>query len=246
MSTSTFAKQAEGLARNPLGIIALFIVMIYGLAASALGLIGTLTSNERMPLIWFLVLFPVLVLLAFIWLVSKHHEKLYAPTDYESDEGFFRSARLRIQRFEAAKDQQSVLKANVINTLVESTKIDKDLLPGLIDQISADIDSSTAVTIDMTSFMGDPHAILEYPTSTFINFSDLLNEIYFKIESKVKPYQYGDTWVLRDKKTNAIVKNSRMIHGSTWGRTEPDTRPLREVGISSGTALIVEKINPRK
>ncbi|MDP9154874.1 MAG: hypothetical protein M3O74_11565 [Pseudomonadota bacterium] len=246
MSTSALAKQAKSLARNPLGIIALFIVMIYGLAASALGLIGTLTLNERMPMIWFLVLFPVLVLLAFIWLVSKHHEKLYAPTDYESDEGFFRSAHLRIQRFEAAKDQQSVLKANVINTLIESTDIDKDLLPGLINQISADIDSSTAITIDLTTFMRDPNAILEYPITTFINFSDLLNEIYFKIEPRVKPYQYGDSWILRDKKTNTIVKNSRMIQGSTWGRTEPDTRSLREVGINSGTALIVENINPVK
>ena len=58
----TFATTAKGLARNPLGIIALFIVLIYGFAALTLGFNSRLEDAERVPLVWFLVLFPVAVL----------------------------------------------------------------------------------------------------------------------------------------------------------------------------------------
>jgi hypothetical protein len=44
-----------GLARNPLGIIALFIVLVYGCAALVTGFAGSLTLVERLPLVLFLV-----------------------------------------------------------------------------------------------------------------------------------------------------------------------------------------------
>ena len=66
--TSSFDQTAKGLARNPLGIIALFIVLVYGFAALITAFASSLTTAERLPLIWFLVIFPVLVLVAFSWL----------------------------------------------------------------------------------------------------------------------------------------------------------------------------------
>ncbi|HFT7619574.1 TPA: hypothetical protein ACGR39_003834 [Pseudomonas aeruginosa] len=75
--------------RNPLGIIALFITMIYGVANLLLGKsVDSLTSAERWPLILFVVIFPIVVLVAFYWLVKSHHKKLYAPADFRSDESF--------------------------------------------------------------------------------------------------------------------------------------------------------------
>ena len=74
-----FGDTAKGLAKNPLGIIALFIVLVYGFAALVTTFSGSLSASERLPLIWFLVLFPVLVLAVFSWLVSRHGGKLYGP-----------------------------------------------------------------------------------------------------------------------------------------------------------------------
>ena len=54
--TKSFGDTAQGLARNPLGIIALFIVMVYGFAAMATAFAGSFTPGERQPLIWFLVI----------------------------------------------------------------------------------------------------------------------------------------------------------------------------------------------
>jgi len=84
----SFGKIARGLAHNPLGIIALFLVLVYGLASQVTVFAGSFTSPERLPLIYFLVFFPVLVLFVFAWLVSCHHRKLYAPSDFKDEENF--------------------------------------------------------------------------------------------------------------------------------------------------------------
>lgn len=88
-----FINNAKGLTRNPLGIIALFVSLIYGFACLVLSTsISNLhTSEERLPLIWFIIVFPIIILIAFISLVIKHHEKLYSPSDYRGDEAFIQT-----------------------------------------------------------------------------------------------------------------------------------------------------------
>ena len=89
-----FGEVAGKLSRNPLGIIALFIVLVYGIAALVLSTsINNLEPSERMPLIWFLVIFPVLVLFAFLWLVTKFPRTLYSPKDFQTEEGFLEWVR---------------------------------------------------------------------------------------------------------------------------------------------------------
>lgn len=88
-----FIDGAKSLARNPLGIIALFIVLIYGFASLVVGFSGNLQAAERLPIVWFLVIFPCVVLAVFSWLVSRHHTKLYAPADYREDASFIQAAQ---------------------------------------------------------------------------------------------------------------------------------------------------------
>jgi len=85
---STIARSAKDLSRNPLGIIALFIVLIYALASIIVANSGWMQPHERIPLIYFMVIFPVLVLFVFAWLVSKHARSLYAPYDYKDEKNF--------------------------------------------------------------------------------------------------------------------------------------------------------------
>jgi len=49
---TSFAASARHLARNPLGIIALFIVLIYAFASLVVGFSNKLTAAERLPVIW--------------------------------------------------------------------------------------------------------------------------------------------------------------------------------------------------
>jgi CheY-like chemotaxis protein len=85
-----FGDVAQKLAKNPLGIIALFIVLVYGVAALVTGFGSSLSNTERVPLVYFLVLFPVLVLFVFGWLVSKHANKLFGPGDFRNEENYVR------------------------------------------------------------------------------------------------------------------------------------------------------------
>lgn len=82
--TTEIASAAKGLARNPLGISALFIVLVYGLAALVTAASG-LAREERLPLIYFLVVFPFVVLGVFAWLVSSHAVKLFSPADFKDE-----------------------------------------------------------------------------------------------------------------------------------------------------------------
>lgn len=87
---NNFMKNAKDLSRNPLGIIALFISLIFGLAVMLISIsVKYLTVQERVPLIFFIILFPVLVLIVFFRLVTNHHWKLYAPKNYRNDHGFY-------------------------------------------------------------------------------------------------------------------------------------------------------------
>lgn len=57
-----FMQNAKGLAKNPLGIIALFISLIYGFACLVMGISADkLEPNEKILLIWFLIVFPIMV-----------------------------------------------------------------------------------------------------------------------------------------------------------------------------------------
>ena len=85
-----FGDTAKSLARNPLGIIALFIVLVYGFASLVTAFAGSLSPGERLPLIYFLVVFPVLVLASFLWLVSQQSAHLYAPSDFKNEENYVR------------------------------------------------------------------------------------------------------------------------------------------------------------
>lgn len=81
---------AKALSKNPLGIIGLFLVLVYGMASLVITN-SNLDSSQRQVLVYFIVCFPFLILFAFYRLVIKHHNKLYAPTDYKNEDNFVRT-----------------------------------------------------------------------------------------------------------------------------------------------------------
>ena len=239
-----FSNTAKGLARNPLGIIALFIVLIYGFAALTLGINSSLQATERLPLVWFLVLFPVVVLFTFGWLVSQHHEKLYAPGDYKTDEGFLQGMQVRIRHAEELRAQQDQLKIKVREAVVASSrgpKSGKEDVGELIDKLTEEIDRATTITVDARNFLKDDSAKFVFPVAAFETLGDLTDAVYFKLVPKVRPFEYGYTWVLRNSNSGEVVRNARMITRAGPGKPLIDRRSLGEVGITPGSTLYVEE-----
>ena len=58
MSIKEFSDSAKGFTKSPLGIIALFIVLVYGFASLVVG-IGQNINDHIAPLIYFMVFFQV-------------------------------------------------------------------------------------------------------------------------------------------------------------------------------------------
>lgn len=110
-----FSEKAKGLSRNPLGIIALFIVLVYGFASLVTAFAGSFTPVERLHLIYFLILFPVLVLTVFAWLVSKHSERLFAPSDFRDEENYVKMQMAVVASLGAAtaKDKSTVSESQI-------------------------------------------------------------------------------------------------------------------------------------
>ncbi len=103
-----FGDTAKSLARNPLGIIALFIVMVYGFASLVTAFAASFTNGERLPLIYFLIIFPVLVLGVFAWLVSRHSGKLFAPSDFRNEDNYVRMQMAVVASLTAASTKSEV------------------------------------------------------------------------------------------------------------------------------------------
>jgi CheY-like chemotaxis protein len=117
-----FGNVAQKLARNPLGIIALFIVLVYGFAALVTGFSGSFSGDERLPLIYFLVIFPVLVLGVFGWLVSRHSNSLFAPSDFRDEENYVRALTATASLAVASVRSDSQITATEIRSVVQSVQ----------------------------------------------------------------------------------------------------------------------------
>ena len=77
------------LTKNPLGIVALFISLIYGICSLLLGIgLDKFTPSNETILVSFIVIFPFVVLAAFLWLVIVYPNRLYGPSDFRTDETF--------------------------------------------------------------------------------------------------------------------------------------------------------------
>lgn len=66
---------------NPLTIVAISLGLVEVVAGLTIMQGKFLTVSERVPLVYFVVTFPVAVLAIFVWLIAKHSEKLYSPED---------------------------------------------------------------------------------------------------------------------------------------------------------------------
>lgn len=82
-----FTESSKEFTKSPLGIIALFIGLVYGLATLAVSF-GNNLKEYIEPLVWFLVVFPVLVFGGFLWLVTKHSDKIFGPSDFKNEDNF--------------------------------------------------------------------------------------------------------------------------------------------------------------
>jgi len=93
-TVKALARTATALSRNPLGLLAFCFLVAQVTVCMVLLQLGPGQGSERILLCAFLVANPLGVVAAMYRLVSRHHTKLYAPTDFRSEHTFLETLRL--------------------------------------------------------------------------------------------------------------------------------------------------------
>lgn len=125
-STTINKETVNHFLKNPLGLIGLITVTFEAIAVAAFsyGIDKMQSSDERLPIIWFIVLFPVLVLITLFILVVFYHTHLYAPSDYKDESNFVNISNEKIDKRREAEAKEIVREENKEETpqLVTDTK----------------------------------------------------------------------------------------------------------------------------
>jgi CheY-like chemotaxis protein len=117
-----FGTTAKSLSHNPLGIIALFILLVYGLACLVVITGGSMSVSEKLPIIYFLIVFPFVVLGVFTYLVAFRAGQLFAPGDFKKEETYLELQRMRLSAvasLTAAKQTKSQDRSSTTNVRIE-------------------------------------------------------------------------------------------------------------------------------
>ncbi len=73
--------------KNPLTIIAIFA----GIAeVSGTVVLPFVSTENQETFIWFLMIFPIILVVGFFITLNKNHKVLYAPSDYKDEENFMK------------------------------------------------------------------------------------------------------------------------------------------------------------
>ena len=109
------------LTKNPLGIIALFILLTYGITSIVFGIVNNnITEYQKWAFVVFIILFPIIVLITFYRLVTKYHTHLYSPGEYRNEEYFLGITDKKLEKEIEVMEMVEVEKIN------NSEKINKN------------------------------------------------------------------------------------------------------------------------
>ncbi len=118
---------------NPLTVISIFAALAEINATVSIGLV----SKELQPVfIWFIILFPTLLVLLFFWTLNFNTEVIYAPSDYKDDSSFHRA--LFGEEKEPDKEinnDREIIKKTLKELGIEN-QIQKDLHFNISDNVS--------------------------------------------------------------------------------------------------------------
>ena len=102
--------------RNPIGLLGLLALLfdsIIGIVLSV-GLDKLQNPYERLPMIWFLIIYPILVLALFACLAIFSPRHLYSPQDYGNAESFIKATEKQTQK-RREKEAEEIIKEDQKN-----------------------------------------------------------------------------------------------------------------------------------
>jgi hypothetical protein len=116
---SGFFSTASAMSRSPLGFLGLCLVLVYAVAGIAFAA-AKLDAYLQEILVWFIVLYPVLVLFTFVVLITKYRDQMIWPTDFQNSADF-----IKFMQQLQARDEK--IRTTVNDTIALSQKNAEDV-----------------------------------------------------------------------------------------------------------------------
>lgn len=144
----------SNLFKNPIGVIGIFLVLTEAIASMVI-VKSSLNDLQNTILVLFIVLFPCLVLFVFYLLVTRHHEKLYSPSDYKDEKNFVNTYNNATQKNEIKRIDVDSEELNeetdknfiiVKDALSEIMELQKKIIPIVGKNILSDDEKKDFVT----------------------------------------------------------------------------------------------------
>ena len=105
-----------GPIKNPLTIIAIFAAIA---EISGTLVLPFIEKSNQSVYVWFLMVFPILLILLFFLTLNFNHKVLYAPSDYKNEDNFLQSLPRasfteKVQKIQAELEETEPVKAEQI------------------------------------------------------------------------------------------------------------------------------------
>lgn len=133
-----------GTIRNPLTIIAMFAAIA---EISGTLVLPFISGENQATYIWFLMIFPLLLVILFFLTLNFNHKVLYAPSDYQNEENFLKffvegsptqtASKLKADALEAPSESPEAGTTNSQTTSDLSTKATSPEPKPTVDQNSS-------------------------------------------------------------------------------------------------------------
>lgn len=222
--------------KNPIGVIGIFLVLTEAIA----GLVITnssLIELQNTILVIFISIFPCFVLLAFYKLVTKHHEKLYSPSDYKDEQNFVNTYNPATQK-EEINVVNNPNKVATVNTSENDISVIKDALTDVIEvqkKIIPTLDDSSLSDSDKTDYVSNMEGYLYEMEDKYKTLKVEVNSMYMcsKLveELTLKGYLSSIYTFTARRENKKFVKNAN--HEAIWlGSEIPLTMAIEVIKLA--------------
>lgn len=183
-----------GPIKNPLTIIAIFAAIV---EISGTIVLPFIEKSNQMLYVWFLMVFPTLLVLLFFLTLNFNHKVLYAPSDYTNEDHFVQSLSKA-----SATEKFQKMKAELVE---EKSEVFDSTQPGRVPEVSP---HQTKPNISYKTLMRR-NGLASYILAEELVFQKLASEFSSEIQREVRlgsVGQYMFDGIVCDKGVTTIIE----------------------------------------
>jgi hypothetical protein len=214
-----------GPIKNPLSIIAIFAAIA---EISGTVVLPFIAPANQATYVWFLIVFPILLIVLFFLTLNFNHKVLYAPSDYQNEDNFLRSLPKATFAEKVLKIEEEIAEEETATQ--ELTKLEK--------APAATVDESAPTIPDTT--ISHQNLVRRSTQATYMLAEDLIfrklsKEFSTKIQREVKLNSLAGRYIfdgiVREKGITTLIEVKYLRNALSSGRHLRDTLGRIQQGV---------------